>query len=320
MVPHPSMQVRKGGRKAKGHKEKRKKKEKAKAAPGGWWAPKSGDRITAGLHASTFAQDSYTAHAAAAEARALGAAAAAKPAGGRRCSLLGGGGGATKSARAGLLMNAVLTPRTKEARGKGVRAPGSGSAGASPSSSGRYASCVEASAAPAAPAAPAALAVGASGASPASASPPPLSRADSDGSGLEERLAVMEELWGSGLLEAGFAGRLNISTQLRSLPVLRQQPVSLVVQTKSTVAVCRLDLGQLPPIASGPGAPHCEMQFELPLVRHGLTVGCATGTLVVTPGWASALGLGGGREITRPPPVPSSPVRDGDSRRYSGFV
>ena len=49
-------------------------------------------------------------------------------------------------------LEAVLTPRTKEARGKGVRAPGSGSAGASPSSSGRYASCVEASAAPAAPA------------------------------------------------------------------------------------------------------------------------------------------------------------------------
>ena len=90
------------------------------------------------------------------------------------------------------------------------------------------------------------------------------------------------------MLEATFGGAITVPTNLRSLPVLRQQPVSLVVQTKSTVASCRLDLSSLhpvPPMVGRPGAPAtmCEMNFELPLVRHGLTVGCVTGSLVVQP-------------------------------------
>ena len=113
-----------------------------------------------------------------------------------------------------------------------------------------------------------------------------------DRAGLEARLGVMEELWSSKLLEAGFDTPLCISSQLHSLPVLRQQPIALVVQTKSTIATCRLDLGHLPPIAAeaarAGAPPRCEMQFELPLVRHGITVGCATGVLLVAPG------IGGG--------------------------
>ena len=88
------------------------------------------------------------------------------------------------------------------------------------------------------------------------------------------------------------ASPLHAAIGARSLPVLRQQHVALVVQTKSIVASCRLDLGELPPIgadtttpSSGHAAapPKAEMYFELPLMRNGLTVGCATGLLVVSP-------------------------------------
>jgi len=121
---------------------------------------------------------------------------------------------------------------------------------------------------------------------------------------LDERLGVLEEAWGSRLLEARFDQPIVIATQVRSLPVLRQQPAVLVVQTRTVVASCRLDLGGLPPMTASPAttmrnshgtgcvaldspdaaaALKSEMHFELPLIRNGLTVGCVTGELMVAP-------------------------------------
>jgi len=242
---------------------------KASRSSGGhrarWWAPKPGDRVTAGLFGATFPQDSFTAtptQAAAAAAADDTKDASAKPgllarftaAGVRRASLV------LHSAqpKGGGLAGSVLTPRSAQDHGA--------------ESCGAVAISHECG-----------LPNDAQGL--ALPGTPPVFRAQS-GALLDETLHQMEEAWGEELLTAHFAEKICVASQLRSLPVLRQQPLALVIQTRSTTASCRLDLCALPPITSS-NQPS-EMLFEVPLVRHGIVVGVATGLLTVMAGAPAA--------------------------------
>ena len=103
-------------------------------------------------------------------------------------------------------------------------------------------------------------------------------------------LRGLEELWGGPLLKGSFEELLALDTEICSLPLLRQQPLQLILQYRGVVACCRLDLAGLPPLTGytspGSSSPHLppasELRFELPVVRNGLTVGTATGLLAVT--------------------------------------
>jgi len=211
-----------------------------------WWAPKAGDRVTAGISGSSFPQDSFNTPEHANNASSIvGVAMGRASIAFGRASIWGAQPAASPGhLGASVLEKAAARPsdRTADESGREL----SPVAAAAPRGMGR-------------------------------------SRKSTSGSSLQERLKVMEDAWGSQLLEASFDAPIAISTQLRSLPVLRQQPVSLVVQTKSTIASCRLDLGGLVPMPrSSSDALRCEMHFELPLVRHGLVIGVATGVLEVS--------------------------------------
>ena len=130
------------------------KREKKKR--GGWWAPKPGDRITAGLHAATFPQDSFTGNEGGkttSTATVVQAAAAA----GRRMSMIGGGAGTAnasnaRGAKALPMISTALQPRVPlssraspsgAAAGprEGIGGGGGGEPCSEASFSARYASC-----------------------------------------------------------------------------------------------------------------------------------------------------------------------------------
>jgi len=252
----------------------------------GWWAPKAGDRITAGLFGATFPQDSFTVDASTRGRASVDDDSAAESKAGAEGSVV----------RSSVVRMDDSTKRASAAR-KEVSCVGArNSLVAIAAASVRQASCVL-SGKQLPKAGRCGLAVSvlrkkstsaavrsfAAQSPDASTAPPFVTRGKSpllrSNSGLSEALHSMEEAWGADMLSSNFSDELSIATRLRSLPVLRQQPLTLVVQTKSTTASCRLDLGALPPIL-GKGT---EMAFELPLVRNGLVVGVATGVLTVAP-------------------------------------
>ena len=63
--------------------------------------------------------------------------------------------------------------------------------------------------------------------------------------------------------------------------------LTLLLVSCLLVCLCRASLfaccSALPCPGGSSGGMRCEMHFELPLVRHGIIIGCATGVLVVAP-------------------------------------